>query len=80
MAWFFMTPIIYPLTQIPERFRNLTYLNPMTGIVGMYRMAIQGVDFSFTIFSLIGIGIIFFSFFIGFIVFNHFEPTFADEL
>lgn len=26
--WFFLTPILYPLTQVPERYRFLVYLNP----------------------------------------------------
>lgn len=26
--WFFLTPILYPLKQIPEKFRMLVYLNP----------------------------------------------------
>ncbi|MGD8563377.1 MAG: ABC transporter permease [Desulfarculaceae bacterium] len=26
--WFFLTPILYPLTQVPEKFRFLVYINP----------------------------------------------------
>src|SRR5687768_16933290 len=28
--WFFLTPILYPITQAPEQFRSLLLLNPMT--------------------------------------------------
>jgi lipopolysaccharide transport system permease protein len=26
--WFFLTPILYPVTQVPEKYRFLIYLNP----------------------------------------------------
>src|SRR4030042_3516585 len=35
--WLFATPIIYPLSQVPERFRTYYMLNPMTGIIESYR-------------------------------------------
>ena len=38
--WLFATPIIYPLTLIPERFRLVARLNPMTGIIGALRAAL----------------------------------------
>jgi lipopolysaccharide transport system permease protein len=36
-AWMFLTPIVYPLEMIPERFRGLMFLNPMAVIVTSYR-------------------------------------------
>jgi lipopolysaccharide transport system permease protein len=35
--WFFATPIIYPITLVPESLRPLYYLNPMAGIIQAYR-------------------------------------------
>jgi len=35
--WFYASPIIYPVTMVPERFRVLYYLNPMAGILESYR-------------------------------------------
>ncbi|HEY6805332.1 MAG TPA: ABC transporter permease [Pyrinomonadaceae bacterium] len=37
MAWMYMTPIIYPETIVPERFRFLINLNPFTPLVRCYR-------------------------------------------
>jgi len=34
---FYLTPIIYGLSDIPESLRTIAYLNPMTGIISMYR-------------------------------------------
>jgi len=35
--WFYASPIIYPVTMVPERFRTLYFLNPMAGIIESYR-------------------------------------------
>ncbi len=34
---FYLTPIIYGISDIPERYQILSYFNPMTGIISMYR-------------------------------------------
>ncbi|MDT5295141.1 MAG: lipopolysaccharide transport system permease protein [Acidobacteriota bacterium] len=41
-VWFFASPIIYPTEMIPERWRWLLHLNPMTGIVEGFRSALYG--------------------------------------
>lgn len=35
--WFWFTPIVYPITIIPENFRGLLLLNPMMPIIGAYQ-------------------------------------------
>lgn len=35
--WFYASPIIYPVTMVPERYRTLYFLNPMAGIIEAYR-------------------------------------------
>ncbi len=37
MAWMYLTPIIYPETVVPERFRYLLALNPFTHLIRNYR-------------------------------------------
>jgi lipopolysaccharide transport system permease protein len=44
-VWFFITPIIYPTSVVPEKWRWLLYLNPMTGIVAGIRSAVAGRAF-----------------------------------
>jgi lipopolysaccharide transport system permease protein len=41
-AWFYLTPIVYPLPLVPERFRGLIEHNPLAGLVGLYRQAFLG--------------------------------------
>lgn len=42
-AWFYVTPVVYPLKMVPEQYHPLAYLNPMTCLVeGMRRAALFG--------------------------------------
>ena len=34
---FYLTPIIYGISDIPQNLQTIAYLNPMTGIISMYR-------------------------------------------
>jgi lipopolysaccharide transport system permease protein len=35
--WFYASPIIYPVSMVPERYQRLYFLNPMAGILESYR-------------------------------------------
>jgi lipopolysaccharide transport system permease protein len=37
MAWMYLTPIIYPESLVPERYRPIVNLNPFTPLVRNYR-------------------------------------------
>ena len=41
--WLYATPVIYAHSAIPERFRFLASLNPMTGVVELYKWSLLGV-------------------------------------
>lgn len=41
--WMFATPIVYPASQIPERWQWLIALNPMTPIIEFFRFSFLGV-------------------------------------
>ena len=38
--WMFLTPIVYPASLVPARFRWVLDLNPMTAVVDAYRAAL----------------------------------------
>jgi lipopolysaccharide transport system permease protein len=40
--WMFLTPVVYPASIVPEGWRPLLALNPMTGLVEAFRAAIVG--------------------------------------
>ncbi|MEZ4867707.1 MAG: ABC transporter permease [Caldilineaceae bacterium] len=35
--WFYASPIIYPVSMVPEQFQSFYFLNPMAGILEAYR-------------------------------------------
>jgi ABC-type polysaccharide/polyol phosphate export permease len=41
-AWFYLTPIVYPLAMVPASWRGWLALNPLTGLVSLYRAALLG--------------------------------------
>lgn len=44
-VWMFVTPIIYPLSIVPRKWRWLLDINPLTGIIEGYRSALFGRAF-----------------------------------
>ncbi len=40
--WMFLSPVIYPAAMVPERYRWLAMLNPMTGIIKAFRSCMLG--------------------------------------
>ena len=40
--WMFATPVVYPVSIIPEKWRTLACLNPMVGIVNSFRACLLG--------------------------------------
>jgi lipopolysaccharide transport system permease protein len=46
--WMFVSPVIYPTSFLPARFRWIIWLNPMTGIIEGYRSALFGRAFNWS--------------------------------
>ncbi len=44
--WMFVSPVIYPTSFLPAKWRWLLWLNPMTGIIEGYRSALFGLRFN----------------------------------
>lgn len=75
--WMFASPIIYPVTLVPERWRWLLQLNPMAGIIDGYRAAIFGRAFDWkglAIATVVTIGVLVYSVY----SFRRMEKSFAD--
>jgi len=73
----FVTPIIYPSSLLPEKWRWLLNLNPLTGIIEAYRSAIFGRPFNWetlTIATVITLALLVYSS----LYFRKTERTFAD--
>lgn len=86
MIWFFGTPIIYPLSMVPEKFRYIMMANPMTVFAIFYRNLFYYVNYPEQLgfpsarAILIALGITFFIFFLGYAIFKKLEPKFAEEI
>jgi lipopolysaccharide transport system permease protein len=75
--WMYVTPVIYPVTIIPDRWRWVILLNPMAGIVDAYRSAILGKPFEWGSLA-ISLGVATLMFLIGLAYFRRTERYFAD--
>lgn len=75
--WMFLSPVFYPSNVLPEKYRRIFALNPLTGIIDAYRSALFGQPIDWT-----ALGV---SALITFVVliyasysFRRMEKTFAD--
>lgn len=75
--WMFVTPIIYPVGIVPERFRWALSLNPLTGIIEGYRAAFFGRPFDWPLLA-ISAAITFALLFYAVHHFKRVERTLAD--
>jgi len=80
MAWFFMTPIIYPLSKIPEQFIGLYFLNPMAALVTAYRHVLLGKPLPQVPSFYLAFVVIVLVFVLGWLVFARYQKYFADEM
>ena len=79
-SWMYLTPVVYPLSQVPENYRNLYVLNPMVSIVESFRGAFLGVSSIETHHILISVFVTMIIFIIGIILFSRIEKTFMDTV
>lgn len=80
MALYFLTPIMYSLSSMPEKMRWILRLNPMTNYVELYRdVTFYGVGLDL---SLYGITLLYsvLIFIVGYIVFGKLQRKFTEIL
>jgi lipopolysaccharide transport system permease protein len=78
--WLYATPVIYPVSVVPESFRTVYLLNPMTGLVDSYRQVLlhgaapapEPLLLSFAVSLLLAVA--------GYAYFKRAESTFADVI
>ena len=75
----FVSPVLYQMDLIPERFRALYALNPMVGVLEGFRWSILGTSPPGALLLIpLGVGLVLL--FGGLLFFARSESTFADEL
>ncbi len=76
--WMYATPIIYPASLVPERYRTLYFLNPMAGIIDGYRRTLLEGQPPMSGNMLLGAIVTLVLLVIGYRFFKQAEPRFAD--
>ena len=79
-AWFYLTPIVYPLSLVPERLRPWMALNPMATTVQAFRTVLLGGPPPEPRAALALAGIAIATLALGWALFRRQRPAFADEL
>ena len=78
--WLLLTPVMYPLSEVPRDLRTLYHLNPMTGLVESFRSVLvfgHAPDPGVLISSLVGAAVLLL---VGTWYFNATESRFADAI
>lgn len=84
--WMYITPVVYGATLIPERYRWIMALNPMTGVVEGFRWALlQGSGVSsqgagVSLLTVVSVAISLVVLVTGVVFFRNTERTFADVI
>jgi len=78
--WFFLTPIIYPLTQIPERYRFFVLFNPVAPLIFAYQNIFYYGRFpNFPQLLIVAVMSVF-VYTMGTAIFGKYQGTFAEEV
>jgi lipopolysaccharide transport system permease protein len=78
--WMYATPIVYPMSQIPEKWQWLFALNPMAAIVEADRYAFLGAGAIRPIHLGLSLGMTALILFAGIVMFSRIEKTFMDTV
>jgi lipopolysaccharide transport system permease protein len=76
--WMYATPIVWPISMFPEKWRWALGFNPMTGAVEGFRWAVLGQTDAPTLLFLVSIVVAIIMFWTGMVYFRRMERSFAD--
>ena len=75
--WFFATPVIYSVGEMPEQYQWLMMLNPMGGTIEAFRAAVMGTPIDFVAWA-VSAQVALLCLLLGLIYFGRAERKFAD--
>lgn len=78
--WFYYTPLIYPISIVPEKYRIILKLNPMYTVVEGYRDSIIAGRYPDPYHLLYLAAVSIFVFVVGGLMYKRLKPAFADVL
>jgi len=78
--WMYASPVAYPVSEIPEKWRLIYSLNPMVGVIEGFRWALLGTQRPDFRVMAVSISCVFALLFAGVIYFKRMERSFADVI
>ena len=78
--WMYATPIVYPLSLIPEKYRMFMILNPVASALEFFKMAWLGAGTIDLLHTGLSILLTFLIVVTGIVIFNRTEKTFVDTI
>lgn len=78
--WMYATPVVYPLSLIPERYKAFLLMNPIVPVMEIFRKGFLGAGTVEVNHIIISFGITFFILLSGIVIFNRIEKTFMDTV
>ncbi len=78
--WMYATPVVYPVSVVPERFRFYYMLNPIASIVETFRHSFLGTGMVNGVDILISWGVTMLLLISGILLFNRVDKTFMDTV
>jgi lipopolysaccharide transport system permease protein len=78
--WMYASPVVYPLSLIPEKWQFLYSLNPMVGVIEGFRWALLGKQSPSFMAMAISVAVVFGLLLSGIVYFKRSERTFADVI
>lgn len=78
--WMYLTPVVYPSSQVPQSLRPIFLLNPVAPIIETFRFSFLGCGTFEWFYLLISVAVTAIVVFFGIIVFNQVEKDFIDTV
>ena len=78
--WMYISPVVYPLSVIPEKYRYFASFNPLVGIIETGREIFFGISSFNIIYMINGFITTFVMVLFGLLIFNRVEKNFLDTV
>jgi lipopolysaccharide transport system permease protein len=79
-VWMYASPVAYPLSMVPEKWRMLYSLNPMVAVIEGFRWALLGKHSPDLVMMAVSSAVVLLLLTGGIIYFKKMEQTFADDI
>ncbi len=78
--WMYASPVVYPFSLIPDKFKLFVALNPIVSIIEVFKKAYLGAGTIDILYSGISVGMTLLILFSGIVIFNRIEKNFMDTV